>query len=172
MKSKTELVFYLGLAIGIALLAGVAVYAVDAISLVFQVEQDIVPRTISALPRVRKISGQKAIENIQQIYGYDFNLKNSTFAVYGNQNVILWISDVGDEQGAKKLIDSMKVQISNENLALQELGSFELLDYTIYELNGSDQMHYYWQADNLVIWLTVDAVFADGVLGETVLYYQ
>ena len=105
MKSKTELVFYLGLAISIALLTGVAVYAVDAIPLVFQVEQDIVSRTISALPRVRKISGQKAIENIQQIYGYDFNLKNSTFAVYGYQNVILWVSDAGNKQGAINLIE-------------------------------------------------------------------
>ena len=172
MKSKTELIFYLELAIGLALLAGVAVYAVVAIPFVFQVEQDIVPRTISALPRVRKISGQKAIENIQQLHGYDFKLKNSTFAVYGNQNVILWVSDAGDEQGATDLIELMKVHMSDDSLALQELGSFELLAYTINELNGSNQMHYYWQADNLVIWLTVDAVFADGALGEAVLYYQ
>ena len=63
--TSLRLNFYLGYAIDIALLANVAVYAVDATPLFFfQVEQDLVPRTISALPRMRKSSGQKAIENI------------------------------------------------------------------------------------------------------------
>ena len=173
MKSRTELFFYLMLVISIAILAGIAVYATSNIPFIFQTKQDVVPRTISALPRVRKISGYKAIDYIQQLlYGYDFNLEDGTVAIYGNQNVILWFSDAGSEQKATNLLESMKVQISEEGLAFRELGSFELLDFTINELDGFDHLHYYWQASNLVIWLTVDAAFAGGALSETVIYYQ
>ena len=91
MKSKTDLFSYVMLLIGIILLAGVAVYAFANIPVIFRAEKDVVPRTISALPRVRKITGQQAVENIQQLHGYDFNLVDGAIATYGNQNVILWV---------------------------------------------------------------------------------
>jgi len=37
------------------------------------------------------------------LYGNDFNFENGIYAVYGNPNVILWVSDAGDEQGETKL---------------------------------------------------------------------
>ena len=172
VKSKANLFSYVMLLIGVILLAGVAVYAFANVPYIFQVEKDTVPRTISALPRVRKITGQRAIENIQKLHGYDFNLENGTIAIYGNQDVILWVSDPGSEQGAANLIETMKARISDGNSTLHELGSFELLDYTINELEDADQQHYYWQVENFVIWLTVDATIADGALGEVVLYYS
>ncbi len=156
--------------LGVAILTGVALYFRHTVQAVTQQTKGLTPRTVSALPRVQLIIGQKAVESIQQLHGKDFFLEDGAVAVYGNQNVTLWISDAGSVEAATDLSDLMKVRIAEGRSPFIEVDAFEIDGFAISELEGLGQNHYYWQVDELVIWLAADASIAEGALQEVIDY--
>ena len=63
------------------------------------------------------------------------------------------------------------LRIAEGRSPFEELGSFELDDFVIYELEGIGQTHYYWQSGRLVLWLAADGELAERALGEVVIFY-
>ena len=172
METKTRLLSYALFLSGVAVLTAVALYYWHTLQVV-SLQLDVpTPRTVSALPRVRELSGQRAIENIQQLHGVDIQLIDGYVAIYGNQNVVLWVADAGNINGAAELTELMREHIDEGRSPFQPLGDFELEGRVVYALDGLGQAHYYWQAENLVLWLAADVELAEGALPEVVSHYQ
>jgi len=120
VRARNQFLFY------VVFVLGAAIYYRHTLQIVFQANKNSAPQTISAFPRTQFISGQKAIESIQQLHGKNFNIEDGAVAVYGNQNVILWVSDAGSDQTATNLTSQMETRIADGTSPVAPLGSFDL----------------------------------------------
>ena len=171
MLTRNRLLSYLLFIAGVAVLTGTIMYSLHIRQSGNNSLENNVPQMIADLSLTRLIVGQEAIESIHQLHGKDFPLVDGAVAVYGNQNVILWVSDAGSVSAAADLTELMKIRIAEGRSPFEELGSFELDDFVIYELEGIGQTHYYWQSGRLVLWLAADGELAERALGEVVIFY-
>ena len=172
MPVRNRLLSYLLFAAGVVILTGTVLYYLHINQAENNDLENNVPQAVAVLPLEKLIVGQEAIASIHQMHGRDFPLAGGTVAIYGNQNVILWVSDAGSVSGAADLTELMKVRIAEGRSPFEELGNFELGGLTIYALEGMGQAHYYWQSDRLVLWLAADADIAKQALQETMAIYR
>ena len=163
---------YLLLVAGVAVLTGTVFYYLHIKQAKNNAFENSVPREIAGLPLTQLITGQDAIESIQQLHGKEFPLVDGAVAIYGDRSVILWVSDAGSISAAADLAELMKIRIAEGRSPFEELGSFGLDNFFIYELEGMGQAHYYWQSGNLVLWLAADGGLAENALKETAEYYR
>jgi hypothetical protein len=154
------------------MLTGAALYYRHITLNDFPGSDDLVPRTISGLALTQFFSGQEAVDSIQQLHGQEFEIEDGAVAVYGNQNVILWVSDAGSLDVAGELTNQMKDRISEGRSPFTALGSFDVEGSEIFELEGMGQSHFYWQSGNQVIWLSTDEHLAGPALQESVEYFR
>ena len=131
-----------------------------------------VPEIVAGLPLVQLITGQEAIDRIHQLHGKDFRLDDGVVAIYGNQNVTLWISEAGSVLAAFDLIESMNARISQGDSPFTPLGELELDGFTVFALDGMGQAHYYWQSGKLVLWLAADVPVAQQAILNSVEFYK
>ena len=172
MPTRNRLLSYLLLVAGVAVLTGTVLYYLHIKQAENNALENSVPQEIAGLPLTQPIAGQEAIENIQQLHGKEFPLVDGSVAIYGDRSVILWVSDAGSISAAADLTELMRIRIAEGHSPFQELGNFELDDFVIYELEGMGQVHYYWQSENLVLWLAVDGILAEDALHEVAIFYQ
>ena len=170
MNERKRLISYVLFMLGVAILVGTVWFALHTGSS-RQVAPD-VPQEVAEVEMTQFITGPEAIESIQQLHGVEILLAGGVVAAYGNQNIILWVSDAGEVATAADLTELMKVRIAEGRSPFVELGDFELEGKTIYALDGMGQAHYYWQSGELVIWLAADVDLAEGAIREVVAYYH
>lgn len=169
MSDRKRLLSYIFFVLGIVIVAGALWYSLH-IGRFKKVVPD-VPQEITGLAMTQFISGPEAVGNIQQLHGVEIPLAGGVVAANGNQNIILWVSDAGDVTTAMELTELMRDRIAEGGSPFVELGDFELEGKTIFALDGLGQVHYYWQAGNLVIWLAVDVDLAEHAMREMIVFY-
>jgi len=172
MPTRNRLLSYPLFIIGVTLLTGVVLYYLHVRQAEDNALESSVPQEIADLPLVQLLVGQEAIKSIHQLHGKNFPLEAGAVAVYGNQNVLLWVSDAGSNSAAAYLTESMKVRIAEGRSPFVSLGDFELDGLTVYGLDGLGQAHYYWQSRHLVLWLSVDGELTEQALRESVAFYR
>ena len=172
MSSKNRLISYILFVVGIAILVIVGMYALHINRPARQFLGSSTPQTIAGISLAQVITGQQAIDSIHQLHGKDFPLVDGAVAVYGEQNVILWVSDAGSQTAAADQTELMKVRIAEGRSPFVDQGTFEQNGFLIYALDGLGQAHYYWQSGSLVLWLAADYEIAPGALQETVRFYK
>lgn len=172
MSSRNRLLSYFLFVIGVVILAGAVFYYLH----VKRPENDAlassVPQMIAGIPLSQVVAGEEAIENIQQLHGKGILLVDGAVAVYGHQNLILWVSDAGNRSGGEELTELMRIRINEGRSPFEERGDFELDGLRIYALDGLGQKHYYWRSGQLVIWLAADRELAEEALQEVVAFYR
>jgi hypothetical protein len=172
MPPRNRLLSYLLIVAGVAVLTGTALYYLHIKQAEGNALENNLPQSVADLPLAQLIVGQEAIKSIHQLHGKDFPLVGGAVAVYGTQNVILWVSDAGSVSAAADLTELMKVRIGEGRSPFEELGSFDLGEFVIYELDGMGQTHFYWQSGRLVLWLAADGELAEEALHEVADFYQ
>jgi len=172
MSSRNRLLSYFLFVIGVVILAGAVFYYLHVNQPEKGALASSVPQMIAGIPLSQVITGEEAIENIQQLHGKGIPLVEGAVAVYGNQNLILWVSDAGNRSGAEELIELMRIRINEGSSPFEERGDFKLEDLTIYALDGMGQNHYYWRSGQLVMWLAADRELAEEALQEVVAFYR
>ena len=172
MSNKTRLVSYVLFVVGAVLLTGALLFTLHTNRTADTELGHNVPQTIADFALAQVITGQNAVESIQQLHGKDFRLVDGVVATYGDQNATLWVSDAGSVSAAADLTELMKTRIAEGNSPFVMFGDFDLDGFTVYALEGIGQAHYYWQVNELVLWLAVDVDFAEQAVRETVAYYQ
>jgi hypothetical protein len=172
MLFRNRFLSYLLIIIGITVLTGTILYY-------FNIDQswkgalvNNIPPMLAGVQLSQVITGEEAIDSIQKLHGKEFPLEDGAVAIYGSRNVILWISDAGDNSDAKELTELMKIRISEGRSPFKEQGKFVQNGITIYELEGLGQQHFYWQSGRLVLWLAADDEFAETALMETIDIYR
>ena len=172
MSINRRLLSYILFAVGVVLLSGTVVYYLHTQQPVSENLAKNVPEIVADLPLVQFITGQEAVASIYQLHGKDFPLKSGAVAIYGNQNVTLWVSDAGSDSAATDLTELMNARIAEGNSPFTVLGNLELDGTTVYALDGMGQAHYYWQVGKLVFWLAADVPVAQQAIIECVKFYK
>ena len=172
ISSKRRLLSYVLFLVGIMLLTGSVLYYFHTQGPRSEISVGSVPEMLADLRLVQIITGREAIDSIHQLHGNEFPLDSGAVAVYGNQNVTLWVSDAGSVSSAMSLIGLMNDRIAEGNSPFIVLGDLDLGGYTVYALEGMGQAHYYWQAGQLVLWLVADISVAQQAILEGVEFYR
>lgn len=130
-----------------------------------------VPDAIAGIPLSGKLIGEKAVTEIQRMHGVDFPMTGGAVAVYGDQNIILWVSGTSAKSQAEQLIQRMEVSIAEGRSPFTPNGVRVFDGHAVYDLTGLGQRHFYFQSGDLVIWLAADEGIADRALKETLQFY-
>jgi hypothetical protein len=163
MNSRTRseagflrLLALVAVAVGIAILA-VAVYFVLTRKPSGGETEIPVPREIADFALTRKSTGTAAISEINQMHGLEFSFLEGVVCEYGTgRKATLWVSVLADREEAEQMLTSMRDRIAAGNSPFQPLGVWQNRERSIYELQGMGQRHYYFQSDQLVVWLAVE----------------
>jgi hypothetical protein len=132
----------------------------------------LLPPALSGIALTEQTLGPEAIAGVIELHGVDFPLSDAAIGVYGSQSqATLWISVEPDTGTAAQLTDQMteKINAGRSPFTLPTISSFA--GKQVYALTGLGQQHYYWQAGELVIWLSVNSEIATQALQECLAYY-
>jgi len=130
------------------------------------------PETIIEFPLQRHAFGAQAVEEINNLHNLKFPLSSGAVAVYGSQGkVTLWVSGAPTKWMAKRLTSDMEARIAEGNSPFNPIGARNDGSRAIYELDGLGQKHFYFQSNNLLIWVAADHEIAENVLSEILLFY-
>jgi hypothetical protein len=136
-------------------------------------QKELLPQALDGLPLNQAIYGPEAIAGVIELHGVDFALEDAGIGQYGTQGEItLWVSVEPDAATAAELNDLMteKINEGRSTFTLPEIQQFG--GTPVYVLEGLGQMHYYWQASDLILWLAADHDIANQVLGECLNFYR
>jgi hypothetical protein len=172
MNPRRKLLSYLLFSVGVILLVGSALIYFHTRQTSSANLTENVPEIVADLPLVQLVTGQEAIDRFHQLHGQDFRLVDGIVAVYGNQNVTLWVADAGSSSGAADLIELMYARIADGNSPFTALGDLYLNGLTVYALDGMGQAHYYWRSGNLVVWLAAGVPVAQQAILESIEFYR
>ena len=172
MNNKTRMLSYVLVIVGAALLTGVLLFTLHVNRSADTEVGRNVPQSIADFALTQVLTGQDALNSIQQLHDKDFTLADGAVATYGSQNATLWVSKAGSVSVAADMVDLMKTRIAEGNSPFVMFGDFELDGFIVYALEGMGQAHYYWQVNDLLLWLAVDVEFAEQAIREMVAYYQ
>ena len=135
--------------------------------------KEILPQNLGGLPLTRATYGPEAVSSVIQLHGVDFPMDDAAIGYYGSEGEItVWVSVEPDQQTAAELNDLMteKINLGRSPFTMPVIEKFG--STPVYVLEGLGQQHYYWQADNLIIWLAANFDIAANVLAESLSYYR
>ena len=126
---------------------------------------------IAGLPLSSQLTGAQAAENFSALHGKEFPITSGAVGFYGNGQITLWVAGTPLEFMAGDLVESMRVKIALGNSPVIPTDEVALDGRTIYLLDGMGQKHFYFQSQNLVVWLAADSTLADNALAEILKAY-
>jgi hypothetical protein len=156
---------FMGLGL-LLLMAGVSWLAVDR--LVIGQGTVPVPDSLVGLPLSERATGRPALAEIERLHGKGFFLVDGSVARYGGGTATLWVSSTWTPFLAAGQVEAMTNRIAEGRSPFTPSGTREVEDTAVYALTGMGQMHYYFQIDKQVIWLSVSPPLAEQVLGELI----
>jgi hypothetical protein len=125
-----------------------------------------IPDNLDDLILVDQMTGRQAAQDFSQLHGKQFPLTSGAVGIYGNRQATLWVAGTPLKFMAAEMIIAMRDKISEGRSPFTATGDFLDNGRTIYSLEGMGQDHYYFQSNNLIIWLAVDTNFADSALEQ------
>lgn len=130
-----------------------------------------IPDKLVDLPLTNKMTGKQAALDFSQLHGKQFPLTSGTVGIYGDRQATLWVAGAPLKRMAEEMVITMRDKIAEGRSPFTPIGEISGNGRTIYSLEGMGQNHYYYQSGNLVIWLAVDAGFANSALQQLQEYY-
>jgi len=131
------------------------------------------PEQVSNLPLTRQTTGSQAVQEINRLHRKGFPLTSGAVGNYGTQNqATLWVSGTLFKPAATQILTAMKDRIAEGNSPFTTTGEYQDKELTIYTLVGMGQKHFYFQSNNLVIWLAADADLADQAITQVLEFYR
>ena len=116
--------------------------------------------------------GTDAIAVITDLHGQEFPVDFGAVGIYGNRDVIVWIARATSESIAVEMTNAMQQKIAEGNSPFTPIDEIDSRNRKIYALEGMGQRHYYFQSQNLVIWLAANPAFADKALQQILEVYS
>jgi hypothetical protein len=110
------------------------------------------------------MTGPQAEADFSNLHGKQFPLTSGAVGIYGNRQATLWVAGAPLNLMAARMVIAMRDKIAEGNSPFTPNGEYQDNQRTIYILEGLGQKHFYFQSQNLVIWLAADADIADAAL--------
>ena len=115
--------------------------------------------------------GMDAIALITDLHGQEFPVDFGAVGVYGDRDIIVWIAGAASESIAVEMTNAMQLKIAEGNSPFTPIDEIDSRNRKVYALEGMGQRHYYFQSQNLVIWLAANPAFADKALQQILEVY-
>lgn len=129
------------------------------------------PNQLAGLNLTDSQSGPEAIREFADLHGKEFPITSGMVATYGNRQITIWVAGTPSERVASELTDAMQGKIAEGNSPFTPVNDIDNGSRRIYALEGMGQKHFYFQSENLVIWLAADPAVADNALQQTLEAY-
>lgn len=131
------------------------------------------PEKIANVSLVQRLDGQPAFDEISRLHGKQFPLNYGAVGNYSDHmRATIWVVGAQNSDIAEQMIQDMRDQIESNLSPFQFIGQFIDGDRVVFELVGMGQKHFYFQADELVVWLAADDEIAELALAEVLAYYR
>lgn len=124
------------------------------------------PEQLAGLPLSSQMNGPQAVADFSNLHGKQFPLTSGAVGIYGNHQATLWVAGAPLNLMAARMVTTMRDKIAEGNSPFTPRGEYQDNQRTIYILEGMGQKHFYFQSQNLVIWLAADADIADAALQQ------
>ena len=130
------------------------------------------PKEVAGLSLTQTQTGSAAIAEFADLHGKEFPVVSGSIGIYGNSQITLWVAGAQSESAAIEMTEAMQSKIAQGNSPFTPVNEMKDGHRKIYALEGMGQMHYYFQFNNLVIWLAVDPNLADDALQQILEVYS
>lgn len=130
------------------------------------------PRELADLSLTQTRTGSEAIAEFADLHGKEFPVVSGAIGIYGNSQITLWVAGAESKSTAIEMTDAMQSKIAQGNSPFTPVNEIKDGNRKIYALEGMGQKHYYFQSNNLVIWLAVDPNLADEALQQILEVYS
>lgn len=136
-------------------------------------ESAALPDTLAGLSLTAESYGPEAVSEITRLHDQKFPLSSGAYGMYGSQGgmAMLWVAGAPAKLMAARMVDEMEQAIANGDSPFKPIETREGNGRILYELTGMGQRHYYFQSNNLVIWLAVDDPIAETALDGALNFY-
>jgi hypothetical protein len=124
------------------------------------------PTQIAGLDLTDSVSGESAIAEFTSLHGKEFPVTDGSIGYYGDGRVTLWLAGTSKQSIAAEMVGSMQVRIAEGNSPFTPVKEIQDNNRIVYVLDGMGQKHYYFQSNNLVIWLASDSPVADEAIQQ------
>ena len=129
------------------------------------------PDSISGLPLTNSTTGEQAIDELVDMHGKEFPIEFGAIGIYGNREITLWVSGASSATIASQMTEAMHAKIAQGNSPFTPINEIQNNNRVVYVLDGMAQKHYYFQSNNLVIWLAADPSIADAAIQQILEVY-
>ena len=129
------------------------------------------PESIAGLELVQSTSGAEAIAEFANLHGKEFPVDTGAIGVYGDNQITLWVAAAASEAIAVEMTNAMEGKIAEGNSPFTPLNEIKDRNRKVYALEGMGQKHYYFQSQNMVIWLAADPAIANEALQQILEVY-
>ncbi len=128
--------------------------------------KDGVPESIGSLKLVKSKLGKDALDEFAQLHGQGFDLVGGYRADYadGDRQATLWVGQAKDAAAAEQLVKEMGDKIGAGNPMFTDLQEMTISGRTLYEVKGQGQLHFFYAANDKIIWLAASAEDAPNAL--------
>jgi hypothetical protein len=116
--------------------------------------------------------GMDAVALITDLHGQEFPVDFGAVGVYGDRDIIVWIAGAASESIAVEMTNAMQLKIAEGNSPFTPIDEIDSRNHKVYALEGMGQRHYFFQSQNLVIWLAANPAFADKALQQILEVYS
>lgn len=132
---------------------------------------NILPAQLAGLELTSSKTGDPAISEFTSMHGKAFPVVSGDIGFYGNGAITLWVAGTSTDAIAGKMVNSMQARIAEGNSPFSPTNEIQNGNHTVYVLDGMGQTHYYFQSNQLVIWLAVQPSLADESLKQILEVY-
>ena len=129
------------------------------------------PNQIAGLRLTEAQQGADAVAAISNLHGQEFPVDFGAVGIYGNREIVVWIAGAASESIAREMTDAMEQKIAEGNSPFTPKEEIRAGNHKVYALEGMGQRHYYFQSQNLVVWLAVSPALADKALQQILEVY-
>src|SRR5215212_3304756 len=129
------------------------------------------PAQIAGLDLSSSESGEAAISEFTSMHGKEFPVTSGRIGYYGNGRVTLWLAGTDNKSIAADMVSSMQARIAEGNSPFTPIDEIRNTDRKVYILEGMGQKHFYFQSNDLVIWLASDPSIADEAIQQILEVY-
>jgi len=106
------------------------------------------------------------------MHGQEFQLNQGAVGSYGQDGEItIYVAGTPLKYMAGRLLTGMRDKIEAVNSPFTPIAEREIDQGMIYELEGMGQMHFYFQSDDLIVWLAVNGSHAEVALQQALAFY-
>lgn len=130
------------------------------------------PNQLAGLRLTESKSGDQAVSEFTDLHGKSFPVTSGAVGIYGNRDITLWVASTASDSVALELTNAMQDRIAEGTSPFTPVDEINNRNRKVYALEGMGQKHYYFQSQNLVIWLAANPALADEALQQILEVYS